>query len=81
MRLAQVWGFAEWGRGITPRASHQVFRFVVNDAPSKLVTIHGDDLLRICDGISRRRTEWIRQADRDFRMASNGPIITTIDIA
>ena len=45
----------------------QCFRFVIADLQPKLVTVHGRNLLRICDYIGLRRMPWIRQADRDFR--------------
>jgi hypothetical protein len=42
--------------------------------------IHGDHLFRICDAISLRRVQWIRQAERDTAMPVNSPVITNIEI-
>jgi hypothetical protein len=65
-------------------ADGQFFRFLFADIQPKLVTVYGRNLQRICDSISLRRMQWIRQADRDFRasdgMADDDPIITKIDI-
>jgi hypothetical protein len=66
-------------------ADGQFFRFVFADIQPKLVTVHGRNLLRICDAISLRRMPWIRVADRDFRAADGGesrePIIVRIEVA
>jgi hypothetical protein len=65
-------------------ADGQVFRFIFSDLQPKLVTVRGRNLQRICDYVSLRRMQWIRQADRDFRPADQAaddePIITRIDI-
>jgi hypothetical protein len=60
----------------------QVFRFVLSDAQPKLVTVHGQNLVQICDDISLRRLQWIREAGQDFTppVSSDDPIITCIDI-
>jgi hypothetical protein len=65
-------------------ADGQFFRFVVSDVQPKRVTLHGRNLLGICDHISLRRMTWVRQADRDFRRADNvageEPVITRIEV-
>jgi hypothetical protein len=65
-------------------ANGQVFRFVFSGRQPKLVTVHGRNLQRICDYISLRRMQWIRQADRDFRavdaVEDAEPIITLIEM-
>jgi hypothetical protein len=60
----------------------QVFRFVLSDTQPKLVTVHGQNLVQICDDISRRRLQWIREAGQDFTapVSSDDPVITCIDI-
>jgi hypothetical protein len=63
-------------------ANGQAFTFLV--AEPKRVTVRGRNLLRIYHQIIRRRTPWIRQADRDFR-ADDGapddePIILRIEV-
>ena len=61
----------------------QVFRFVLSDTQPKLVTVHGQNLVQICDDISQRKMEWIREAGQDFTApaSSDDPIITCIDIS
>ena len=65
-------------------ANGQVFRFVFSGRQPKLVTVHGRNLQRICDYISLRRMQWIRQADRDFRAGDGAddhePIITHLEL-
>src|SRR4051812_34753748 len=65
-------------------ANGQVFHFVFSGRQPKLVTVHGRNLVRICDYISLRRMQWIRQADRDFRPVDaaddDEPIITLIEV-
>ncbi len=60
----------------------QVFRFVLSDTQSKLVTVYGQNLTQICDDISLRKLQWIREAGQDFTAPVSGddPIITCIDI-
>jgi hypothetical protein len=63
-------------------AGGQVFRFVLSDIQPRLVTVYGDNLTHICDQISQRRMQWIREADADFTAPVSGddPIITRIEI-
>jgi hypothetical protein len=66
-------------------ANGQVFRFVFSGRQPKLVTVHGRNLLRICDYIALRRMQWIRQGNRDFRAvdADDGggePFISKIEV-
>jgi hypothetical protein len=65
-------------------AHGQFFRFLFSDLQPKLVMVRGRSLLRICDYISLRRMPWIRQADRDFRLADGAvdgePFITRIEV-
>jgi hypothetical protein len=60
----------------------QVFRFVLSDTQPKQVTVWGDNLVQICDQMSLRKLQWIRQADEDFRAPVSGddPVITKIEI-
>jgi hypothetical protein len=60
----------------------QVFRFVLSDTQPKLVTVHGQNLVQICDDISLRKLQWIREAGQDFTAPVSGddPIITCIEI-
>jgi hypothetical protein len=66
-------------------SGEQWFSFLFSGRSPKLVTVHGRNLLRICEYISLRRMPWIRLADRDFRRADGvpdeEPIITSIKIA
>lgn len=65
-------------------AEGQVFRYLFADLQPKLLTVHGRNLLRICDYIGLRRMPWIRQIDRDFReiggAADTEPVITRIEL-
>ena len=63
-------------------AEGQVFRFIVTEAQSRLVTVSGHNLTHVCDHIAQRRMQWIRESDQDFRVPASGddPIITRIDI-
>jgi hypothetical protein len=63
-------------------AEGQVFRFVSSDFQPRLVTVCGHNLTQLCDQISMRRLQWIRQADGDYRAPVSGdePIITRIEI-
>ena len=60
----------------------QAFRFVVFDARPRLVTVHGQNLIQICDDISLQKLHWIREAGQDFTApaSSDDPIITCIEI-
>lgn len=61
--------------------SGHCLRFPFHDAIApKLLVIKGRNLLRVFDYISLRRLPWIRQAERDVRLADDEPIITLIDI-
>jgi len=76
-------------------AGGQFFRFVFADIQPKLVTVHGRNLLRMCDAVALRRVLWARQAeaDRDFRaepapakaggggVGSSEPFISRIEVA
>jgi hypothetical protein len=61
----------------------QVFRFVLSDTQPKLVTVHGQNLVQICDDISLRKLQWIREAGQDFTAPAScdDPIITCIEIS
>jgi len=63
-------------------ADGQVFRFVLSETQTKLVTVYGQNLMQICDDISLRKLQWIREADQDFTAPVSGddPIITRIEI-
>jgi hypothetical protein len=63
-------------------AEGQVFRFIVSDIQSRLVTVYGHNLTQVCDHISTRTMQWIRQADQDFtaRASGNDPVITRIEV-
>ena len=70
-------------------AGGQFFRFVFADIQPKLVTVHGRNLLRMCDAIALRRVQWVRMADRDFRaepapaggVGGSEPFISRIEVA
>lgn len=59
----------------------QAFRFVVFDARPKLVTVHGQNLVQICDDIAQQKLHWIREGGLDFTapVSSDDPIITCIE--
>jgi hypothetical protein len=63
-------------------AEGQMFRFILSDTEPQLVTAYGQNLLHICDQISQRKMQWIREADEDFRAPVSGgePLITSIEI-
>jgi hypothetical protein len=58
----------------------QVFRFVLSDTQPRLVTVYGQNLVELCDQISQRKLQWIRECDEGFRAPATGDdaVITKI---